>query len=255
MGWDAFKIHDAFLVLAGLDVQTKRTLTSFLRAQTVFRVLLACFEKGQKHAKTHLIAPMGDGRALGFAKITCGSPIAPTHRLRKKMYLCTQMLITLTGFMGSGKTTVGRLLAETLGCPFMDLDELIVKKAGKSIPDIFAQDGEPAFRLLEARLLKQTVEKYSENMAVLALGGGAVMTPASAELLHEKTVCIYLRATIDTLLGRLQGETAGRPLADDAMASRLAAREPVYEKTAHVTLDTDGLSPEEVVDELIIDCL
>jgi len=173
----------------------------------------------------------------------------------KKLYLCAQMLITLTGFMGSGKSTVGRLLAEALGCPFMDLDDLIVKKAGKSIPDIFAQDGEPAFRQLEARLLKQTVDKYSENMAVLALGGGAVMTPASAALLHEKTVCIYLRATLDTLLQRLEGETAGRPLADDAMAARLAAREPVYEKTAHVTLDTDGVSPDEIVDELIISCL
>jgi shikimate kinase len=165
------------------------------------------------------------------------------------------MLITLTGFMGSGKTTVGRILADALGCPFLDLDELIVKKAGKPIPDIFAQDGEPAFRQLEARLLKQTVEKYGEGTAVLSLGGGAVLTPASAALLQEKTVCIYLRATLDTLLGRLAGETAGRPLADDAMAARLAEREPLYEKTAHVTIDTDGLSPEEISDEIIISCL
>ena len=71
-------------------------------------------------------------------------------------------MITLTGFMGSGKTTVGKVLADFLGCPFMDLDELVVKKAGKSIPEIFAQDGEPAFRALEARLLRQTVEKYAE---------------------------------------------------------------------------------------------
>ena len=89
------------------------------------------------------------------------------------------MMITLTGFMGSGKTTVGKVLADFLGCPFMDLDDLIVKKAGKSIPEIFAQDGEPAFRQLEARLLRQTVEKYTENTVVLALGGGAVTTPAT----------------------------------------------------------------------------
>ncbi len=165
------------------------------------------------------------------------------------------MLITLTGFMGSGKTTVGRMLADALGCPFMDLDDLIVKKAGKSIPDLFAQDGEPAFRQLEARLLKQTVEKYAENTAVLSLGGGAVMTPASAALVHGKTVCIYLRASLETLLQRLEGESAGRPLADDAMASRLSARAPIYEETAHVTLDTDGLSPDEVVDEIIITSL
>ena len=165
------------------------------------------------------------------------------------------MMITLTGFMGSGKTTVGKVLADFLGCPFMDLDDLVVKKAGKSIPDIFAQDGEPAFRQLEAQVLRKTVEKYAESTAVLALGGGAILAPASAALLHEKTVCIYLRATLDTLLSRLSGETADRPLADETMASRLAEREPIYEETAHVTIDTDGLSPDEVADEIIISAL
>ena len=181
------------------------------------------------------------------------------------------MMITLTGFMGSGKTTVGKVLADFLGCPFMDLDDLVVKKAGKSIPDIFAQDGEPAFRLLEAQVLRKTMEKYAESTAVLALGGGAVLAPASAALLHEKTVCIYLRATLETLLARLEGETAGRPLlqeipdqvGDDVMpgpdrasvADRLAAREPLYEETAHVVIDTDGLTPEEVADEIIISSL
>ena len=164
-------------------------------------------------------------------------------------------MITLTGFMGSGKTTVGKVLADFLGCPFMDLDDLIVKKAGKSIPEIFAQDGEPAFRQLEARLLRQTVEKYTENTVVLALGGGAVTAPASAALLREKTVCIYLRASLETLLGRLEGETAGRPLADASLADRLAARAPIYEETAHVIIDTDGLTPDEVADEIIISSL
>ena len=165
------------------------------------------------------------------------------------------MMVTLTGFMGSGKTTVGKVLADFLGCPFLDLDDLVVKKAGKSITDIFAQDGEAAFRLLEAQVLRKTVEKYTENTAVLALGGGAVLAPASAALLRDKTVCIYLRATLDTLLQRLDGETAGRPLADDALASRLAEREPIYEETAHVIIDTDGLSPDEVADEIIISAL
>ncbi len=165
------------------------------------------------------------------------------------------MMIALTGFMGSGKTTVGKVLADFLGCPFMDLDDLVVKKAGKSIPDIFAQDGEPAFRELEAQILRKTVAKYAESTAVLALGGGAVLAPASAALLHEKTVCIYLRATLDTLLERLAGETAGRPLADASLADRLASREPIYEETAHVIVDTDGLSPDEVADEIIISAL
>ena len=148
------------------------------------------------------------------------------------------MMIALTGFMGSGKTTVGKVLADFLGCPFMDLDDLVVKKAGKSIPDIFAQDGEPAFRQLEAQVLRKTVEKYAESTAVLALGGGAVLAPSS-----------------ETLLTRLEGETAGRPLADASLADRLAAREPIYEETAHVIIDTDGLSPDEVADEIIISAL
>ena len=184
-------------------------------------------------------------------------------------------MITLTGFMGSGKTTVGKVLADFLGCPFLDLDDLIVKKAGKSIPEIFEQDGEPAFRELEARLLRLTVAKYAESTAVLALGGGAILAPASAALLREKTVCIYLRASLDTLLARLEGETAGRPLLNEipgqagndggsvvmpgpdraSVAARLAAREPLYEKTAHVIMDTDGLSPDEVADEIIISAL
>ncbi|MBQ6763140.1 MAG: shikimate kinase [Bacteroidales bacterium] len=165
------------------------------------------------------------------------------------------MMIALTGFMGSGKSTVGARVADALGCLFLDLDDLIVKKAGKSIPDIFAQDGEAAFRALEARMLRQTVEKYAESTMVLALGGGSVTTPASASLLHEKTVCIYLRASLDTLMQRLEGETAGRPLADGSMAARLAERAPLYEKTAHVVIDTDGLTPDEVADEIIISAL
>jgi shikimate kinase len=119
------------------------------------------------------------------------------------------------------------------------------------------------------------VEKYTENTVVLALGGGAVTTPASASLLHEKTVCIYLRATLETLLQRLEGETAGRPLLNEipgqagndggsvvmpgpdraSVATRLASREPIYEETAHVIIDTDGLAPDEVADEIIITAL
>ena len=165
------------------------------------------------------------------------------------------MLVCLSGFMGSGKTTVGKIVADALGCPFLDLDDLVVKKAGKSIPDLFAQDGEASFRQLEARILRQTVDKYAGNTAVLALGGGAVLAPASAALLREKTVCIYLKASLDTIRQRLEGETTGRPLADDRLAARLASRVPIYEETAHVIVDTDGLSPEEVADEIVISCL
>ena len=171
------------------------------------------------------------------------------------------MLITLTGFMGSGKTTVGEVLADFLGCPFYDLDALVVKKAGRSIPEIFADGGEAAFRTLEAKVLRQAVEKYAESTAILSLGGGTLGTPASARLVAEKTTCIYLRASVDTLAARLAPEAAGRPLLRGApdlrerIAALLAGREDVYASTAHVTVDTDGLSPEQIADEIVISCL
>ena len=171
------------------------------------------------------------------------------------------MVIALTGFMGSGKSTVGRVLADFLGCPFFDLDTLVVREAGKDIPTIFSEDGEAAFRALEAKVLRKTVGKYAESTAVLSLGGGTLGTPASARLVAEKTVCIWLRAGVDTLTARLARGAARRPLLRDApdlrarLADLLAAREATYEAVAHVTVDTDGLSPEEIADELIISCL
>lgn len=165
------------------------------------------------------------------------------------------MIIALTGFMGSGKTTVGRVVADALGCPFLDLDEIIVKKAGKSIPQIFEADGEAGFRKLEKKELEKTIAKYAESTIVLALGGGTVTVPGAIGLLQEKTTCIYLRADAATLEGRLEGEKAGRPLAGEGFEARLEARIPLYESAAHVTVDTIGLTPEEIADEIIISCL
>ena len=105
------------------------------------------------------------------------------------------MILSLTGFMGSGKSTVGRLVADALGCPFLDLDALIEKKAGRSIPEIFAEEGEAGFRALEARLLADTVKRYASATAVLSLGGGALGNPASERLIRGKTLCIYLQAS------------------------------------------------------------
>ena len=157
--------------------------------------------------------------------------------------------------MGSGKTTVGRIVADALLCPFLDLDELIVKKAGKSIPEIFEAEGEEGFRRLEKQALQKTVAKYAESTVVLALGGGTVTIPGAVELLQQKTLCIYLQAPLETLEARLEGQKAGRPLAGEGLAERLSAREPLYQKAAHVVLDTDGLTAQEVADEIIIDCL
>ena len=166
--------------------------------------------------------------------------------------------------MGSGKTSVGRLVADALGCPFLDLDEIIVKKAGHSISVIFEAEGEKGFRRKEKQALEQTVGKYAESTAVLALGGGTVTVPGAIGLLQEKTLCIYLQADADTIWERvkddtlrahLEGQKEGRPLAGEGWEERLAQRLPLYEKAAHVTIDTIGLTPEEIADEIIISCL
>ena len=163
------------------------------------------------------------------------------------------MIIALTGYMGAGKTTVGSIVADALGCTFIDLDDIIVKKAGKSIPEIFAQDGESGFRALEADCLAKTIKKYSSSTVVLALGGGTVTYPGAPELLQKNTLCIWLRASLETLASRA-GNTE-RPLADEHFAERYQAREPLYQAAAHIILDTDGVSSEEIADEIIIDCL
>jgi len=157
--------------------------------------------------------------------------------------------------MGCGKSTVGRLVADALGCPFLDLDEAIVKKAGRSIPQIFEADGERGFRRLEKQALEQTVAKYAEATAVLALGGGTVTVPGAVNLLQENTLCIYLQTPADVLRPRLDGSAGERPLAGEGWEKRLEERLPLYEKAAHVTIDTEGMSPEDIADEIIISCL
>ena len=166
------------------------------------------------------------------------------------------MIITLTGFMGSGKSSVGRWLSELLCCPFMDLDAVIEESQGRSIPEIFAAEGEAAFRQMEVEALSRIIEAQQlRGNVVVALGGGAVMTPECAELVRKKTHCIYLRASVDTLVSHLENEAAGRPMLQGAsLRSRIeelmALRSSTYEATAHDVIDTDGKTVEEVAAEI-----
>lgn len=168
------------------------------------------------------------------------------------------MVVALTGCMGSGKSTVGRALADMLGCRFIDLDEAIVKKAGKTIPEIFSSEGEAGFRRIELKTLKAVLPE--SGTVVLALGGGTLTVPEAAALIHEKTCCIYLRASVDTLAERLAPEAEGRPLLKDGnirerIAALMDARGEIYEKTAHAVIDTDGMDPSDIAEELILSYL
>ena len=142
--------------------------------------------------------------------------------------------IILTGFMGTGKTAVGREVAARLGRPFVDLDDLIVQRAGKAIPEIFAQDGEPAFRALEAAIC---AEMAAPAGLVIATGGGAVVNPANREALAAGGTVICLEADLETILQRV-GQGDDRPmLASPDRVARirelLAARAEAYAALPH----------------------
>lgn len=151
--------------------------------------------------------------------------------------------------MGCGKSSVGRKLSQLLCCPFMDLDDDIEAAAGKSIPEIFAQDGEEAFRRIEAERLRTVLD--SDTEMVLSLGGGTVTRAECAEMVKGKTFCVYLKATTDTLVSHLEGETAHRPMLQggsliEKISALMSLRSGIYEDTAHVIVDTDGKSIDEI---------
>ena len=156
--------------------------------------------------------------------------------------------------MGSGKTTVGRIVADALGCPFLDLDKLIVQRDGRPIKEIFEADGEAFFRRAEEQALADTVKKYAQGDLVLALGGGTILSASSRALLQRDTLCIWLNAPAEVLWSRISRDST-RPLADEDFATRLATRQPLYEEVAEITIDTEGLSPQDIADEIIISCL
>lgn len=164
------------------------------------------------------------------------------------------MSVFLIGYRGSGKTTVGRKLADRLWQPFVDLDEIIVKTAGKSIRDIFAQDGEPAFRDLETSALREAV-KLADH--VIALGGGAMDREENRTLLKQAGHrTIYLRCEPEEMHRRIHADpntAEARPALTalggglDEIKSVLARREPIYRGVMSGELEVTHLTPEEAV--------
>jgi shikimate kinase len=164
--------------------------------------------------------------------------------------------IILTGFMGAGKTTVGALLAERLGWDFFDSDFLVEARAAMTVAEIFQKRGEPAFRELEADVVRKAAEPGAQGFFVLALGGGALEGPATRDFLASltDTLIVFLEAPLATMIARCAGHADGpvRPvLADRArLKERWSQRLPWYRR-AHLTVDTAELSPQAVV-ELIL---
>ena len=166
------------------------------------------------------------------------------------------MLLILIGYRATGKTTLARLLAERLACDWIDADVEIERRAGKSIARMFAEDGEPAFRDLEARVIADLCRRTD---LVLAAGGGAPLREESRQRMRASGKVAWLKARPETIHQRMTADatTASRrpslteydPVRE--IVELLDRREPIYRETAHLELDTEGKSPERLADEIL----
>ncbi len=159
--------------------------------------------------------------------------------------------IVLVGFMGTGKTTVGRLLAEQTGMPLVDMDALIEERAGKTINEIFAAEGEPYFRQLEREMVQELANREGQ---IVSTGGGIVLNPDNIADFEKTGLVICLLANAETVLERIRHD-ASRPLLAGDKATKitelLKTRKPLYEAIAH-KIDTNGRpSPEPTATEII----
>ncbi|MBI2852697.1 MAG: shikimate kinase [Chloroflexi bacterium] len=161
--------------------------------------------------------------------------------------------IALIGFMGTGKSAVGRVLAKKMRRRFVELDAVIEQKAGKSIPAIFQQDGEIGFRELEIQAAKDVAQ---EKRTVIACGGGIVLNRINIDRLKESAVIVHLTASPSVIMKRTTSDRNIRPLlnvSDQALRIKelLKFRRPFYERAADVTVNTSKLDIDGVVEQII----
>jgi len=171
------------------------------------------------------------------------------------------MIVVLIGYMASGKSTLGKILADRLNFKFIDLDDFIESKERCSINDIFKQKGEIYFRKIETNYLKELLE--TDNKLILSLGGGTPCYGNNLELIQNSqgTKSIYLKASIPVLIERLEKEKAKRPiiahietkdLLTEFVAKHLFERSPFYEK-AGATVTTNGKTEKDIIEELLLE--
>jgi shikimate kinase len=164
--------------------------------------------------------------------------------------------VVLIGMMGSGKTTIGRALADRMHRPFLDTDHLVETRAGRSVREIFADDGEPAFRQLETDALAQAMAHVTH--AVVAGAGGIVLSADNRSTLASNATVVWLRARPATLVSRIAPRTvrrgSHRPLIDEDPLGRITAliqeRTALYEQVADYVIDVDDLNKTAVLDTL-----
>jgi shikimate kinase len=162
--------------------------------------------------------------------------------------------VLLVGMMGAGKTTVGQLVAHSLGWTYRDSDADVEAETGMTVPELFAARGEAAFRSAETEVLTRALA--SAQPKVISVAGGAVLAQGNRDLLMANGTVFWLRARPETLAARV-GDGAGRPLLGDdpgtALAELNAVRAPLYAEVAQLTIDVDDLSPAEVAERIVRD--
>ncbi|MHB1776311.1 MAG: shikimate kinase [Acidimicrobiales bacterium] len=160
--------------------------------------------------------------------------------------------LLLIGMMGAGKTTAGRYLAERLGWRYVDSDSQVREETGRTVPELFAERGEAAFRAAEAAALRSAVG--GPGPAVVSVAGGAVLDAENRRVISSAGPVVWLRAEPATLAARV-GDGSGRPLLGDDPPSVLrrldAVRRPLYEGLADVVVDVDDLTPEAVAERVL----
>ena len=161
--------------------------------------------------------------------------------------------IVLMGFMGAGKTTIGKKLAKALEYEFIDTDEWIEKEQGRKISNIFAEDGEVVFRDMETDLLKRL--QNSEEKFVLSVGGGMPVREENRALLRNLGIVIYLKTSKEEIIRRVSGDK-NRPLLqggdlEEKVTNLMNARAQIYVETAHMEVITDRKNPSEVVENIM----
>jgi shikimate kinase len=160
--------------------------------------------------------------------------------------------LILIGMMGAGKTTVGKVLAQRLGWEYLDSDAQVMADTGRTVPELFVEQGEVAFRAEEERVLTEALS--GDRPVVVSAAGGVVLSPANRARLARSGTVVWLRADPKVLAGRV-GDGSGRPLLGDDPAAALVTldrvRRPLYESVADLVVDVDHLATDEVVERVL----